>query len=76
MRKIDLHMHTCFCDGKDTPEEMVQAAIAKEMEAVGVCIHSHTPFDESYCGSLEGIRRFLGEMNRLKKAAAWQILYV
>ena len=67
MRKIDLHMHTCFCDGKDTPEDMILSAIAKGMEAVGVCIHSHTAFDESYCASPEGIREFLGQMKRLKK---------
>ena len=67
MRKIDLHMHTCFCDGKDTPEEMVLAAIEKGMEAIGICVHSHTPCDESYCGSPEGIRKFLRDMNCLKK---------
>lgn len=67
MRKIDLHMHTCFCDGKDTPEDMILSAIAKGMEAVGVCIHSHTAFDESYCGSPEGIRQFLRQMKQLKE---------
>lgn len=67
MIRIDLHMHTCFCDGRDTPEQMVEAAVLKGMEAVGVCVHSHTPFDESYCSSPEGIRTFLKEMDRLKK---------
>ena len=28
----DLHMHTVFCDGKNTPEEMVLSAIDKEMD--------------------------------------------
>lgn len=67
MIMIDLHMHTCFCDGRDTPGQMIEAAVAKGMEAVGVCIHSHTPFDESYCASPEGIRAFLKEMDRLKE---------
>ena len=26
--KYDLHTHTTFCDGKNTPEEMVAAAFA------------------------------------------------
>ena len=29
----NLHTHTTFCDGKNTPEEMVQAAISLGMEA-------------------------------------------
>ncbi|MBQ5952628.1 MAG: histidinol-phosphatase HisJ family protein [Lachnospiraceae bacterium] len=65
--RIDLHTHSVFCDGKDTPEEMVEAAIAKRMEAIGVCVHSHTPHDESYCASLQGMRSFLAEMQRLKE---------
>ena len=67
-RKIDLHMHTVFCDGANTPEEMVAEAVSRGMEAVGVCVHAHTPFDERYCASPEGIREFLAEMRRLKNA--------
>ena len=29
---FDLHMHTTFCDGKNTPEEMVLSAIDKGLE--------------------------------------------
>ena len=36
----DFHMHTCFDDGKNTPEEMILSAIAKGLKTVGVCIHS------------------------------------
>lgn len=67
-RKIDLHMHTVFCDGINTPEEMVVEAVSRGMEAVGVCVHAHTPFDERYCASLENVGKFLAEMRRLKDA--------
>ena len=30
----DLHTHTTFCDGANTPEEMVQAALAQGLGMV------------------------------------------
>lgn len=42
---IDLHTHTVFSDGKNTAEEMVEAAISLGMEAIGFTDHSYTPFD-------------------------------
>ena len=41
----DLHMHTTFCDGGNTPEEMVLAAIGMGMERIGFSEHSHVSFD-------------------------------
>ena len=37
---FDLHMHTVFSDGRDTPEEMVREAIRKGLETVGISDHS------------------------------------
>ena len=31
----DFHTHTCFCDGHDKPEDVVQAAISRR--ALHVC---------------------------------------
>ena len=45
----DYHVHTTFSDGKNTPEEMVLAAIEKGMTEIGFSDHSYTWFDESYC---------------------------
>lgn len=45
----DLHVHTTFSDGKNTPEEMVQAAIRLGMTGIGFSDHSPTAFDSSYC---------------------------
>ncbi|HAL63160.1 MAG: histidinol-phosphatase [Firmicutes bacterium] len=45
----DLHVHTTYCDGINTPEEMVLAAIQKGMECLGFSAHSYTFFDQSYC---------------------------
>lgn len=45
----DLHVHTTFSDGKNTPEEVVLEAIARKMEVLGFSDHSYTAFDESWC---------------------------
>ena len=47
--KSNLHTHTTFCDGVDTPEEMVQAALGLRMDTIGFSGHSFTPIDTSYC---------------------------
>ncbi len=62
----DFHLHTVYCDGKNTPEEMVLAAIDKGMESIGVCCHGYTDFDLRYCIKKEKIADFIAEVNALK----------
>lgn len=40
-QKINFHTHTNFCDGKNTPEEIVLAAIEKGFSAIGFSSHSY-----------------------------------
>ena len=47
--KCNLHTHTQFCDGKDSMEDMVLAAIDKGFETLGFSPHSYTPFCLDYC---------------------------
>ena len=63
----DLHTHTNFCDGKNTPEEMIVAAIQKGMDCIGFSAHSYTIFDQSYCMSQQNTERYKQEIGRLKK---------
>ena len=46
---FDLHTHTTFSDGRNSPEEMVLSAIGMGMSTLGISDHSYTSFDESYC---------------------------
>lgn len=39
---IDLHMHTVFSDGASTPEELVQACLEQNLEAIAVTDHDNT----------------------------------
>jgi len=36
----NLHTHSIFCDGADTPEEMVQTALEKRFDSIGFSSHS------------------------------------
>lgn len=65
--KINLHSHTTFCDGKNTAEEMILSAIDKGFDTFGFSGHSYTPFDESYCMSIEGTKAYIEEVARLKE---------
>ena len=38
--KTNYHTHSTFCDGRDTPEDMVRAAIAKGFDELGISSHS------------------------------------
>ncbi len=64
--KANFHTHTTFCDGKNTAEEMVLAAIEKGLSALGFSGHSYTFFDESYCMSKAGTREYQKEIQHLK----------
>ena len=67
MISVDLHTHTTYCDGKNTPEEMVKAAIDKGLSCIGFSVHSYTHFDESYCIKKDRIGEYKSEINLLKE---------
>ena len=64
--KCDLHMHTVYCDGKSTAEEMVLSAIEKGLDTVGIATHSYTERDGEYCIKEADVPRFQAEVNALK----------
>ena len=63
----DLHMHPTFCDGQNTPEEMVQAAIKLGLEGIGFSGHAYMPFHEQGVMSREGTEQYRAEIARLKE---------
>jgi len=60
------HTHTNFCDGKNSPEEMVKAAIEAGFTALGFSDHSPTPFDPDFPGILD-MQGYIREIKRLKE---------
>ncbi len=71
--KMNFHTHTTFCDGKNTAEEMVLAAMEKGFTALGFSGHSYTHFDESYCMSKESVKEYQKEIRRLRDVYAEKI---
>ena len=67
MKKINLHSHTTYCDGLNTAEEMVLAAIEKGFDTFGFSGHSYIDFDDSWCMSLESTKEYFTEIQLLKE---------
>ncbi len=59
------HTHTTFCDGGNTAEEMVLAAIDAGFDALGFSGHGFTDFDDTYC--MKDTPAYISEINRLKE---------
>ena len=64
--RSDLHLHTAFCDGKHTPREMIEQALALGYHTLGLCCHSALPFANDW--SAQNERAFLEEIAALKAA--------
>ncbi len=63
----DYHVHTCFCDGISTPEEVVESALRKGLLTLGFSGHGYTPVDGSYCMSPEKTAAYLRCIGELKE---------
>ena len=73
MTRGGFHVHTTFCDGQASPEEMVLAALERGLPAIGFSGHSRTGFDESWCMTRAATRAYRREIARLKKQYAGRI---
>ncbi|MBQ0110364.1 MAG: histidinol-phosphatase HisJ family protein [Oscillospiraceae bacterium] len=68
MQPYDLHVHTVFSDGKNTPEEMISTAIDLGFEKIGISDHSYTFYDPTYyCLPKEKIEEYKAEILSLKQ---------
>ena len=73
-KKCNFHTHSKFCDGKNTAEEMVLAAIEKGFDVLGFsshCMHPlnpefYKPFDNIWHIPAENIKAYTQEIHRLK----------
>lgn len=83
-KKINLHTHTTFCDGKNSAEEMVLSAIEKGFEVLGFsshCFHPLNPDFYTYVDELwhipsKNINAYTKEIRRLKEKYASKIKIV
>lgn len=65
MTPANYHTHTQFCDGKNSPEELVCQAIRLGCPELGFSGHAYTHFDESYCMSRSGTADYIAAIRAL-----------
>lgn len=71
--KQNLHTHTVRCDGIDTPEAMIQAAIAKGFDSLGFSGHSSNKYSSYKHITPETTRAYQEEIYALKEKYKGQI---
>jgi len=70
----NLHTHTIFSDGKNTPEEMVLAALNQGCTSLGFSEHSTFPFGRDGWAMENGaLPRYMEEIRRLQEKYAGQM---
>lgn len=65
------HIHSTFSDGKNTPEEIVSAAIDAGFVSIGFSDHGFTNYDLRYC--MKDQTGYIKEINRIKEKYKGQI---
>lgn len=78
MLRADFHAHTTFCDGKNTPREMVEAAYRKGFTDFGLSGHADfSCFDPGFGMSEEKLGRYTQELLDLREEFAGRMnLYI
>ncbi|MDO4505437.1 MAG: histidinol-phosphatase [Spirochaetales bacterium] len=73
MIRTNYHTHTEFCDAKHSAEEMVLAAIEKNISILGFSSHAMYPFNAGWHIKSDGYSAYVTEINRLKEKYADKI---
>lgn len=70
--RCNLHTHTKYCDGKNTAEEMILAAIDAGFETLG--FSGHSPLEgEGWCMTEAGMTKYISEVSSLREKYADKI---
>ena len=67
------HTHTTFCDGKASPQEMADAALAHGFVSLGFSAHSPLPYENNWALQSEDLPLYLKTISELAKAYADRI---
>ena len=67
MKRQNLHCHTNFDDGAESPEMMVRAAEKVGLAAIGISLHCPIPGEDAWCCSDSDEEIFIAEMRRLRE---------
>ena len=73
MIKQNLHTHSAYCDGKNTPEEIIQHAISIGFDSIGFSGHSYMHYAPDHSMSEDGTERYRQDICALKEKYRDQI---
>lgn len=65
--KQNLHTHTSYCDGADTPKEVIDEALKRGFTSIGFSGHSYMHYAPEYSMSIEGTQEYIKDITRLKE---------
>lgn len=64
---LNYHSHSDYCDGKDTPESFLQAAIERGFHIYGYSSHAPLPFETPWNMPQSRLNDYITHIARLKK---------
>lgn len=67
MHLTNLHTHTVYCDGKNTVEEMIQAAIKNDFYSIGISSHGPVNFITDWNIQKHKVEEYIAEVLFLKE---------
>lgn len=73
MFRSNLHTHSLYSDGKNTMEEIVQAALERGFVSLGFSDHAPSPYEEGFAVPLEKMESLEAEFLALREKYAGQI---
>ncbi len=72
-KRFDLHTHTVYCDGRNTPDEMARAAIAQGLSCLGFSGHGYAPYDRDCCMTREGAAEYRAAVAAAREKYAGEV---
>lgn len=73
MIRQNLHTHTIYDDGKNTPMEMAEAALRAGLSSLGFSGHSVLPFPNDWCMTEDTLPQYLAAVSETKAAFAGRL---
>ena len=69
----NLHTHTTWCDGKNSPEEMIRYALEKGFDSLGFSEHAYMSYSPTSKVTLESTQCYKREIADLKQRYRGQL---
>lgn len=71
--RSNLHTHTSYSDGANTPEELIQEALEAGFVSLGFSDHAYAPYDTDCCMKEEALPQYLAELRQLREKYAGRL---